>query len=273
MSTTHADIKSFLAPYALHALDDAETQLVEAHINGCPECADELADLLDTASMVTLTEVEAPPAQLWSRIETGMHTDIPIAAASTSEIGQVPVESMREQPNSTPVIDLDNARAARAARAERGDGVAGAGRERRVSLRSALVGAIAAAAVVVPITASVVSPSTPSIAALASKAADAKGSQRIELASPDKKRLGDIIIDGNGNGYVRNETLAELPAGKTYQLWTIVDGAPVSAGLLGRSPKTSAFSANGKIQAVAISIENESGASTPSTPIGVAPLV
>jgi Anti-sigma-K factor rskA/Putative zinc-finger len=261
MSTAHEDIQSLLAPYALHALDDAEMQLVESHIADCPECADELADLLDTASMVTLTEVEAPPAQLWSRIETGMR------AESKSEIGQLPIESMSQRPNSAavamsaPVIDLDAARSARV------------GRERRLSLRSALIGAIAAAAVVVPLTASVVSPSTPSIAALAAKAANAKGSQRIEMSSPEKKRLGDVIIDANGNGYVRNETLAELPAGKTYQLWTIVDGAPVSAGLLGRSPKTSAFSANGKIQAVAISIENESGAVSPSTPIGVAAVV
>jgi anti-sigma-K factor RskA len=246
MSTAHDDFKSLLAPYALHALDEIELRAVEAHVDGCPECADELADLLDTASMVTLTEVEAPPAQLWNRIETTMRADVQL-----TEIGQ-------SVPNSTPVIDLDAARGRR---------------DRRLSIRSALIGAIAAAAVVVPITASVVSPGTPSIAALATKAAKAKGSQRIELASPDKKRLGDVIIDANGNGYIRNEALAELPVGKTYQLWTIVDGAPVSAGLLGRSPKTSAFSADAKVQAVAISIENESGASAPTaTPIGVAAL-
>jgi anti-sigma-K factor RskA len=243
MNAAHNDIMSLLAPYALHALDETEMHVVEAHVNGCSECADELADLLDTASMVTLTEVEAPPAQLWNRIETTMRADF----QSIGEVG-----------HSTPVIDLDAARGRR---------------NTRLSLRSALIGAIAAVAVVVPITASVVSPNTPSIAALAATAAKAKGSQRIELASPEKKRLGDVIIDVTGNGYLRNEALPELPVGKTYQLWTIVDGAPVSAGLLGRSPKTSAFSADAKVQAVAISIENESGASTPSTPIGVAAVV
>jgi anti-sigma-K factor RskA len=244
MNAAHDDIMSLLAPYALHALDETEMHLVEAHVNGCSECADELADLLDTASMVTLTEVEAPPAQLWNRIENTMRAD---------------VQSINEVGNSTPVFDLDAARGRRNSR-----------HDTRLSLRSALIGAIAAAAVVVPITASVISPSTPSIAALAVNAAKAKGSQRIELASTDKKRLGDVIIDATGNGYLRNEALPELPAGKTYQLWTIVDGAPVSAGLLGRSPKISAFSADAKVQAVAISIESESGASAPSTPIGVA---
>jgi anti-sigma-K factor RskA len=261
MSASHDDIKSLLAPYALHALDDDEQLVVEAHLEGCPECADELADLLDTASMVTLTEVEAPPAQLWNRIETSMRADVPVQ--SMGEIGHAVTPPMTQRPNSGQVVDLDAERTLRQTR-----------QNRRGHLRSALIGAVAAAVIVVPITASFVSPSTPSIAALAAKAASAKGSQRIELAGADKQRLGDVIIDANGNGYLRNENLAELPEGKTYQLWTIVDGAPVSAGLLGRSPKTSAFSADAKVQAVAVSIEDAAGASAPTaTPVGVAAVV
>lgn len=243
----HDEIKSLLAPYALHALDGDDLRIVETHVDGCRECADVLADLLETASMIALTELEAPPTQLWERIEHGMRAEKPTGAPQP-----VAAETPREP---STVISLDQERL-----------------RRRGSIRAGVVGAVAAAAVLVPITAFVVQPGTPSIAALADRAAKSSGARRVSLDSSDKTKLGEVIIDTNGHGYFRSVSLKALPEGKTYQLWTIVDGAPVSVGVLGRSPKTSAFTADSQIQAVAVSIENSSGAVTPSTPIGVAAL-
>jgi anti-sigma-K factor RskA len=244
--STHSEIQSLLAPYALHALDDTERALVDAHLATCHTCADELADLLETASMVTLTEVEAPPTQLWSRIETGMRAEEPPSATSLP-------------PAMTPLATVSDL---------------GDERLRRRGIRNALLSAVAAAAIVVPITASVVRPGTPSIAALATKAAASPNARKIALLSPDESRLGEVILDAKGNGYLVNETLAPLPEGQSYQLWTIVNGAPVSVGLLGRNPTTSAFSAAAKVEAVAVTIEKDTGAAAPTaTPLGVAAVV
>jgi hypothetical protein len=249
--STHSEIQSLLAPYALHALDDSDRELVDAHLATCHECSDELADLLETASMVTLTEVEALPSQLWGRIATGMRADQP----------SIPVPASAAAPVATPVAAVER------------NTVTDLGTERlrRRGIRNAILGAVAAVAVAVPITASVVQPATPSIAALATKAAASANARKIALLSPDKARLGEVILDANGNGYLTNETLSPLPEGQSYQLWTIVNGVPVSAGLLGRTPTTVAFSAAAKVDAVAVTIERDTGASAPTaTPLGVA---
>jgi lipoprotein-anchoring transpeptidase ErfK/SrfK len=255
--STHSEIQSLLAPYALHALDDSDRELVDAHLATCHECSDELADLLETASMVTLTEVEAPPAQLWGRIATGMRADqlsSPVTAPVAAPVS-APVSAPVAAVERNPVTDL------------------GTERLRRRGIRNALLGAVAAVAVAVPITASVVQPATPSIAALATKAAASTNARKIALLSPEKTRLGEVILDANGNGYLTNETLSPLPEGQSYQLWTIVNGVPVSAGLLGRTPTTVAFSAAAKVDAVAVTIELDTGASAPTaTPLGVAVL-
>jgi anti-sigma-K factor RskA len=61
----------------------------------------------------------------------------------------------------------------------------------------------------------------------------------------------------------------DLPAverGKTYQAWQIVDGKPVSLGVLDRNSGAVTIAANlDRAQAVAISVEPEGGSTTPTT--------
>ena len=40
----------------------------------------------------------------------------------------------------------------------------------------------------------------------------------------------------DGTGYLAEHTLEPLPADRTYQLWAIVDGKAISAGILGPEP-------------------------------------
>ena len=252
---SHEEIKSLLAPYALHALDDDDLQTIESHLATCAECADEFADLVETSSMIALTEIEAPPTKLWGRIETGMRAKNQENQENQPTTPETAASDEITRSTAATVVLLDQHRA-----------------RRRTSIRSAVLGAAAAAAVLVPITTFVVQPGTPSIAALADRAASSDGARRISLNSPDNTKLGEVILDANGHGYFRSQSMTDLPEGKTYQLWTIVDGTPVSVGVLGRSPKTAAFTADNQLQAVAVSIENASGAVSPSTPIGVASL-
>jgi hypothetical protein len=84
----------------------------------------------------------------------------------------------------------------------------------------------------------------------------------------------EIALQSDGTGYLRNEHLTALPAGKTYQLWALVPHGSgqeaISAGVLGRAPNAAAFHLSGTPTGFAITVENAPGvvASTQS-PVAV----
>lgn len=62
-------------------------------------------------------------------------------------------------------------------------------------------------------------------------------------------------------------SLAELPAGKQYQLWALVDGEPVDAGVLINGANADALQVMKDVpaaQAFAVTIEKEGGSPTPT---------
>lgn len=270
---SHDDIRSLLGAYAIHAVDDHERDAVESHLTGCVPCADEVARLVEASAVMGLVDLEEPAPELWSRILTDMRADDVASGPASTARADTPAGSAAGSGSAAskggsatlrdvaPVIALDAAREVR--------------RHRRSRLRLAIGSAAAAAAVVVPITASITAGggSAPSLAALADQARDQSGTRAVELRDGDGGRVGEVILTGAGVGYLRSESLPALPDGSTYQLWAIIDGTPVSAGLLGRSPNTSAFTVTTEIEAIAVSVERRQGASAPtSTPVAVATL-
>ena len=74
-------------------------------------------------------------------------------------------------------------------------------------------------------------------------------------------------IKNNGDVYVDPTNLPEAPAGKQYQLWAIVDGKPVDAGMI--TTKKSIYHIQkmksfGHAEAFAITLEKEGGSPTPT---------
>ena len=75
------------------------------------------------------------------------------------------------------------------------------------------------------------------------------------------KNTGDVYVDA------RN--LPEVPAGKQYQLWAIVDGKPVDAGIITIETAKGTYHIQkmrsfGKAQAFAITLEKAGGSPTPT---------
>lgn len=74
-------------------------------------------------------------------------------------------------------------------------------------------------------------------------------------------------MKNTGDVYVDPSNLPETPSGKQYQLWAIVDGKPVDAGMISTEKgiyhiqKMKTF---GKAQAFAITLEKAGGSPTPS---------
>lgn len=63
---SHRWSRDLLGAYALGAVDQAERQRVEAHLEGCAACRRELAQLREAAAM--LPSPPRPSDELWERI-------------------------------------------------------------------------------------------------------------------------------------------------------------------------------------------------------------
>lgn len=74
-------------------------------------------------------------------------------------------------------------------------------------------------------------------------------------------------MKNTGQVYVDSRDLPTPPAGKQYQLWAIVDGAPVDAGMITTEKGTytiQKMKSFGKAQAFAITLEKTGGSPTPT---------
>jgi anti-sigma-K factor RskA len=73
----------------------------------------------------------------------------------------------------------------------------------------------------------------------------------------------------HGHGYLVSSTMGTLSSAKTYQLWGIIAGKPISIGLLGTTPSNVTFTVAGSLQPteLAITVEPAGGSVTPTTPI------
>lgn len=76
-------------------------------------------------------------------------------------------------------------------------------------------------------------------------------------------------MKNTGDVYVDPSNLPEVPEGKQFQLWAIVDGKPVDAGMIITSKKGTKYHIQkmksfGKAEAFAITIEKDGGSPTPT---------
>ena len=251
----HREAAELLGAFALDALEDHEARLLTDHVAGCEACQVELAEHREVLALLT-TAWLPPPRGVWDRI--------------AGDLGETP-----------PPLDLASVRALRdtrpaaplpAAPPSRLPGPPPGGRERGRGLRVAAIGAVAA------VTAGVIGygvideggtrrPPVGSHAQELGRAAAAAlvdpSARRVALRSEDGNLSVDAVVLADGAGYVVDDNLPGLEAGRTYQLWGMVEGTPVSLGLLGRSPDKFAFRVAGPVGALAITSEDEGGAVLP----------
>jgi len=81
---------------------------------------------------------------------------------------------------------------------------------------------------------------------------------------PDSKAM--VYWDSNSKDvYLNAENLPEAPEGMQYQLWALVDGKPISAGMYSSDKNTKEILANiPKAQAFAITLEKQGGSTAPT---------
>jgi anti-sigma-K factor RskA len=263
---THDDVQALASDYVLGLLDDVTRTRVASHLASCPACADEVRQVAQTMDAVgrSVPEVD-PPASLRDRIAT-IPARVPQLAAS-------PARAEAHAPRTESGARLTPWFAAVAA-----------------SLVAAVATwqAFSARAEVQRLKQELVDMQ---VRAGDAQVARATLQEQVDefTRMMDVLRSSDLIsysLAGSGaaanahaRAYVTHKNgmvftadgLPALPAGRIYQLWVIVGGKPVSAGLL--SPD-----ANGRVLAVsstpdipampaivAVTLEPAGGLPQPST--------
>jgi hypothetical protein len=256
--TTHEEISELLASYALDAVVGDECRVVEGHLEQCPRCRAELDAFRDVAAALGNT-VAPLPEDLWLSIVSRLTRD-------------------EDEPPAMPRLFPDPVVATP---------VAARRRHRRVSTRGgfaavgSILGAAAAAAAILGfglirtndevsrLQAAPASQPTGVVSAL-----EAPGHKVINLGNRDARTLAQFVLV-DGRGYLVSSTLPTLRSSETYQLWGVVNGQPISLGLLGQSPSDSVFTLAGSSvpSQLRITVEPSSGSVVPSGPLVAAGLV
>ena len=251
---THDEASELLAVLALDAVETSERSEIEAHVAQCPRCQGELDALREVASALG-NSVEALPEGLWSSISSRIYEDQSGEAPRTPEllVGG-PSESARS---------LQTRRALSS---------------RKAKSVVASFSALAAAAIIVLAfslasanghvsrlnSALSKSANNAVLAALANpnhKLVDLKSSSQVELAQ--------FVLLPDGRGYLVKSNMPSLASSETYQLWGIINGKPISIGLMGRSPSQVTFTVSGNPSPTELDItaEPSGGSSMPSSPV------
>lgn len=222
------DLHSLLAAYTLDALDADERSTFEAHLHQCETCQDELPGLVETLGRVAESESETPPPALRSSV---------LAAVST-------------MPQQRPIVSLDSRR----------------------RLRRSVPQLVAAAAVVAALAgggfAAIEHQTVSDMRADQARVTAVIGASDANTASGVVSTGGTLRIissKSHGAAVVSGSSMEKLPDDKVYQLWTMHNGIPKAAGLLGSSGGMVYVSKLGEAQAVAVTVEPKGGSKHPTT--------
>lgn len=205
------DVSDMAGVYVLGALDTDDAAKVRAHLAACPQEHPEIAELggVVPALAVAVDEVDAP-AQLRRRVLDAYAADIAPAPA-TAVAPRTIVEPPRERRSILPRW-MGWAAAAAAVLVVVVVGVWALGVQSRANDEAAR--------------AQVLSDAINVLVAPDSTVALLTGSGSAEGAS------GFAAFGADGEGYVVIADVPQAPAGMTYQAWYIVEGTPLSAGVM-----------------------------------------
>lgn len=224
----HWEIEELLGAYALDAVAPEERALIDRHLASCPACQTEVS--AHQRVIASLAPAATAPPELWDGITSKLEEAPPLELA--------------------PVIALANRRS------------------RSVRLLAAVT-AVAAAAVVVlgvrlvdqgrRLDRMQTAMADVDLQQVARAAIADPAATKVNLRSPNSPAAAQVAVFPDGRGYLLADDLPPLAPGRTYQLWALVDGEPISAGTLGTKPETAAFHLSGPVAGFAVTEEKAPG--------------
>ena len=236
-----SDLHKLTGAYAMDALDDLERARFEQHLAQCEDCRAEVAELRETAALLSETVATTPPAALRESVLAGITHIRPMAP-------EVP------QPAPTPLADT----------------MAGRGRGWMPFLVAA------ALALFVGIGAMVSQPWSDDDQVTQLTAAEqvlqAPDAEEVFLDLGEAGRATVVRSKSEDRAVISTEDMVSAPEGKAYELWFIHGDEFTSAGLMSDAPDQTVVldGSAAEAAAVGITVEPESGSEQPTTePIAV----
>jgi hypothetical protein len=292
----HEHVADLLGAYAVHSVNDAESELVELHLEHCVLCQAELAEHFETAARlgaasvmpvaprvwdnvlneIRLTKAISAPAELSNPVDATNRANqwslvSPEVSQPAAPANQQLITHQSTASTNDPISAANNVAdkgAANVANKGLGSGAKAEVRKGR-TWRVAVAAAVATAAITVPIV-SRLSGSSFSLAAVAKRVASQPSSRLFTLKSETGSELAKVVVGQDGQGYLTSDSLPKLANGKAYQLWAVTTSGPVSLGILGADPAVQAFATPQTYAALAISVEDAAGAAAPTPPVASA---
>jgi hypothetical protein len=213
----HEAIEELLGAYALNAVEPHEAALVEAHVAGCSDCRAELKQHLEVAALLP-SSPDFAPASVWDSISGEIESEAPSAVATGSPAKVVPLPRRWLRPMAAAAAFVL---------------IAGAAVVQSVRLGAVNDDLAAERATVASLSEKI---DQPILDTAVSQARENPLAQQVMLGSEVSGSNAIIVLMPDGTGYLAEHTLQPLPADRTYQLWAIVDGKVISAGVLGPEP-------------------------------------
>jgi hypothetical protein len=246
---SHDEASELLAVAALHAVDAETLAAIEEHAATCPRCQSELDSYRAVASALG-NSVEELPEGLWTNISsqlwerTGDSTEMPALL-----IGETPAN----------VVAIGS--------------VTRASRRMRTAL-SAVAFAAAASIVVLAFSLSSAQNQVTNLQgalhsanrSVVQKALASPDRQIVNLTSASNQQLAKFVMLPDGTGYLVTSNMPALTRNDTYQLWAIVNGSPVSIGVMGSSPGhvTFTMASSPAPSELAVTVQSAGGSLTPA---------
>jgi hypothetical protein len=226
-------VEELLGAYALDAVPEEERRLVETHLAVCDSCRAEVEGHRAVAALLASAGAPAPQG-LWDRIARALGPVTPLGLEAAPE-------------------------------------------RRRTGRRGLLVGVAASVAAILAIAALgvkvieqdrvldrlVATSQERGLAEAANAALVDPRATRVTLASEDRRVFVEAVLLPNGSGYIVQDNLPPVPVNRTYQLWALDEGDPISLGVLGSDPNVAAFSAQPGVSQLAITEERAGGVASP----------
>lgn len=249
---THDEVSELVAAYALDAVVGDECREVELHLEQCPRCRAELDVYRDVAAALG-NSVAPLPEGVWLNIVSGL---------TPQEEAPSEMPRLFSEPMVTPSVTPHR-------------------RHRRVSSRNGiavvgcLVGAAVAAAAILgfglirsnnEVSRLQSAPASQPSDVVSALEAPGHKVANLNSAGDNSAALAAQFVLADGRGYLVSSTLPNLKASETYQLWGVVNGQPISLGLLGQSPSNSVFTDAGAAAPteLRITVEPSGGSVVPS---------
>jgi Anti-sigma-K factor rskA/Putative zinc-finger len=235
MTLSHDDLRSLLAASALNALPEDEAEQLERHLKRCSHCRAEMVEFGSAAALLAGQPQEAPPGT-WEGI--------------VATIEQSPPRAM---PGSL-----------RRVVRKRSWWVQGWAVAAAAALIAVVVLAISTASLQGDVTHLQNQASAGNLNPAVAAALGTKGRRVVDLRNNSGIELAEAVVTPGGGSFLVPEAMSPLSTGRTYQLWALSRGDPVSLGVLGGRPGITAFRVEAGMTTLMITAEPEGGVPAPT---------